>query len=188
MQLSCVKSETNLQWPHQNIVRFEITEDDALPVKIRQTCCNLIGYFESQHVTKRHVAGTCKDDTEAVVDWHWSRAELWNDVTCLCFYASPPEQSWGSPGGLTEGRNRAGGYWCPPDRRCRDVAESATYRPPGGTQWSFDTHLQTAGVSPWCLSINKNVKIERSVTNKEVWHIVLFCFFKYTSTSESYKC
>lgn len=84
-----------------------------------------------------------------------------------CLYASPPEQCWGSPGGLTEGQNRADGYWCPPDRRCRDVAESATYWPPGGTQWSSDTHLQTAGVLPWCLRQRSEKK------KKKKWSRVL---------------
>lgn len=36
----------DLQRPHQNVIRFEVTEDDALSVKVSQSCCNLIGYFE----------------------------------------------------------------------------------------------------------------------------------------------
>ncbi len=44
--LSYGDSYTDLQRPHQNVVRFEVTEDDALPVKVCQSCYNLIGYSE----------------------------------------------------------------------------------------------------------------------------------------------
>lgn len=47
-----------LQRPHQDVVRLEVTEDDVLLVQIRQACDDLIGHFEGEHVTQRHVLRT----------------------------------------------------------------------------------------------------------------------------------
>ncbi len=47
-----------LQRPHQDVVGLEVTEDDVLPVQIRQACHDLIGHFEGEHVTQRHVLRT----------------------------------------------------------------------------------------------------------------------------------
>lgn len=82
---------------------------------------------------------------------NFSGGKKWVDLTCLCLCAFPPEQCWGCPGGLTAGQNKAGGCWCPPKRRCKDAAESATCWPPGEIRRSSGKHLPTADVSPWCL-------------------------------------
>ena len=48
---------THLQGPDQDVVRLEVAEDDVLPVQVGQTCRDLIGYPEGEHVTQRHVPG-----------------------------------------------------------------------------------------------------------------------------------
>lgn len=102
---------------------------------------------------QRQNVTSCSTDTDFKTDFRWG-----NNMICLCLCASPPEQRWGYPGELTAGRSRVDGCWCPPERRCRDAAESATCWPPGGIQRSSDRLLQTAGVSPWCLTEQRGTR------------------------------
>lgn len=47
----------DVQGPHQDIVRLEVTEDDVLLVQVGQACGDLVGYFVCQHVSQRHKGG-----------------------------------------------------------------------------------------------------------------------------------
>lgn len=65
-------SHTHLQRPNQNVVWFEVAEDDAFPMQVCQSRCNLISYFKSQHVAEGHVTGACNRQNSKVLLF-WSR-------------------------------------------------------------------------------------------------------------------